>query len=59
MKSKFFLMLFAFVFVFNGQCTAADLSLTPEQGNTLIQIIINVVTFLCGLFINPKKDKKG
>lgn len=56
MKKKFFLFLFALVIVINGQCSAAALSLTPEQGNTLVQIIINVVTFLCGLLINPKKQ---
>ena len=58
MKYKFFLMLFAFVFVFNSQCSASSLNLSPEQGNTLVQIIINVVTFLCGLFINPKKKSE-
>lgn len=56
MKKKFFLILFALVIVFNGQCSAAALSLTPEQGDTLVQIIINIVTFICGLFINPKKE---
>ena len=58
MKKKFFLILFALLIVFNGQCSAASLNLTPEQGNTLMQIIINVVTFLCGLFINPKKKSE-
>ena len=57
MKKKFFLILFAFIIVYNGQCSAAALSLTPEQGNTLVQIIINVVTFICGLLINPKKEE--
>jgi len=57
MKKKFFLILFALVFVFNSQCSAAALRLTPEQSNTLVQIVINVVTFLCGLFINPKKSE--
>ena len=56
MKTKFCLFLFALLIVFNGQCSAAALSLTPEQGNTLVQIIINVVTFICGLLINPKKQ---
>lgn len=55
MKKKFFLFLFALLIVFNGQCSASALSLSPEQGNTLVQIIINVVTFICGLLINPKK----
>ena len=55
MKTKFCLFLFALLIVYNGQCSAAALSLTPEQGNTLVQIIINVVTFICGLLINPKK----
>lgn len=57
MKTKFFLFLFALLIVFNGQCSAASLHLSPEQANTLTQIIINVVTFLCGLFINPKKSE--
>ena len=56
MKTKFCSILFALLIVFNGQCSAAALSLTPEQGNTLVQIIINVVTFICGLLINPKKQ---
>ena len=56
MKTKFCLILFALLIVFNGQCSAASLSLTPEQGDTLIQIIINIVTFVCGLLINPKKE---
>ena len=55
MKKKFFLILFAALIVFNGQCSAAALSLSPDQADTLVQIIINVVTFICGLFINPKK----
>lgn len=53
MKTKFLLILVCILIC--GNAHAANLSLTPEQGNTLIQIIINVVTFLCGLFINPKK----
>lgn len=56
MKTKFCLFLFALLIVFNAQCSAAVLSLSPEQGDTLIQIIINVVTFICGLLINPKKQ---
>ena len=55
MKKKFFLILFALLIVFNGQCSAAALSLTPEQANTLTQIILNVVAFICGLLINPEK----
>nr|DAK63207.1 MAG TPA: holin [Microviridae sp.] len=31
--------------------------LDPEQSNTLVNLIIGVVTFLVGLFINPKKKK--
>ena len=57
MKTKFFLILFALLVVFNGQCSAAGLSLSPEQGNTLVQIIINIVTFVCGLLINPNKKQ--
>ena len=57
MKTKFCLILFVLLIVFNGQCSAAALSLTPEQGNTLVQIIINVVTFVCGLLINPNKKQ--
>ena len=56
MKTKFCFILFALLIVFNGQCSAAALSLTPEQGNTLVQIIINIVTFVCGLLINPNKQ---
>ena len=55
MKTKFCLILFALLIVFNVQCSAAALSLTPEQGDTLVQIIINIVTFICGLLINPEK----
>jgi uncharacterized membrane protein HdeD (DUF308 family) len=55
MKIKFCLFLFALLLVFNGQCSAASLSLSPEDANTLMQIIINIVTFVCGLLINPKK----
>lgn len=52
---KFFLIFFALILVFNSQCSAAALKLSPEQSNTLVQIVLNIVTFLCGLFINPKK----
>ena len=57
MKIKFFLFLFALLVVFNGQCSAAGMSLSPEQGDTLVQIIINIVTFVCGLLINPNKKQ--
>lgn len=54
MKSK---IIIALVCVFSSLNAYAIpfLSLSPEQGDTLVQIIINIVTFLCGLFINPKK----
>ena len=55
MKTKICLFLFVLLIVYNGQCSAAALSLTPEQGDILVQIIINIVTFICGLLINPKK----
>lgn len=57
MSNKFyFTFLFLLVFVYNAH--ASNNSLTPEQGDSLAQIIINIVIFLCGLFINPKKKSE-
>lgn len=57
MSNKFYFTL-VFLFVFLTNAHASNMSLTPEQGDTLVQIIINIVTFLCGLFINPKKKSE-
>lgn len=56
MKTKISLI----VFFLSITCSANAhvlMSLTPEQSNNLVQIIINIVSFLCGLFINPKKKE--
>ena len=56
MNSKIIIALVCVLSSLNAYA-APLLSLSPEQGDSLVQIIINIVTFLCGLFINPKKKK--
>lgn len=57
MKFKIIIALVCILSSLNAYA-APHLSLTPEQGDALVQIIINIVTFLCGLFINPKENKE-
>ena len=54
MKSKIIIALVCVISSLNAYA-APLMSLSPEQGDALVQIILNIVTFLCGLFINPKK----
>ena len=32
--------------------------MSPEETNTFVSLIVGAVTFLLGLFINPKKKNK-
>lgn len=54
MKSKV-LMALAAVAMGANSYAASKGGLDSEQASTLTTIVINIVTFLLGLFINPKK----
>lgn len=55
-KSKLYVAIAA-VLLAGSTYASSRLNLDGEQVASLSQIILNVVTFLVGLFINPKKSK--
>ncbi len=57
MKIKILIALAA-VLMSGNVYASTKLGLNPDQGDALVQIIINVVTFILGLFINPKKKSE-
>ena len=34
------------------------MQMSPEETNTFVNLLVGAVTFLLGLFINPKKKNK-
>lgn len=55
-KTKLFIGLSAFLMA-GSTYASSRMNLDGDQVASLSQIILNVVTFLVGLFINPRKKK--
>ena len=34
------------------------MQMTPEETNTVMNLVVGAITFVLGLFINPRKKKK-